>query len=89
MIIAHLGEESPQQHRPLGACSIDRSPFVHPGKPWGTNPQPTEAPPTPAVEAPALALQRIRSLLELAAIAAGCSQPEQVAAALLGEGVAL
>ena len=89
MIIAHLGEESPQQHRPQGARSIDRSPFVHPGKPWGTNPQPTEATPTPAVEAPALALQRIRSLLELAAIAAGCSQPEQVAAALLGEGVAL
>jgi hypothetical protein len=35
---------------------------------------------------PALALQRIRERLELAAILAGCSHPEQAAAALLGEG---
>lgn len=36
--------------------------------------------------AAAQSLQRIRERLELAAIAAGCSRPEQTAAALLGEG---
>lgn len=38
---------------------------------------------------PALALQRIRERLELAAIGAGCKYPEQAAAFLLGDGVAL
>ena len=43
----------------------------------------------PAESSPTQALQRIRARLELAAIVAGCSHPEQAAAALLGEGVRL
>jgi hypothetical protein len=89
MIIAHLGGESPQQHGPRGACSTDRIPFVSRREPRGANPQPTEANPTPTADPADLALQRIRERLELAAILAGCSHPEQVAAALLGEGVRL
>lgn len=46
-------------------------------------------PSDPAKSPPAQALQRIRERLELAAIVAGCKQPEQAAAALLGEGVQL
>lgn len=88
MIIARLGGESPQQHGALRPCSTDRSPFVHPGEPQGAKRKPTEATPTPTADAPALALQRIRERLELAAIFAGYSHPEQVAATLLGEGVA-
>jgi hypothetical protein len=89
VIIAHLGGESPQQHGALKPCSTDRSPFVHPGEPQGAKPKPTEANHTPAADPAALALQRIRERLELAAILAGCSHPEQAAAALLGEGVQL
>ncbi len=86
MIIAGFGGRSPNLTGPLGACSTDRIPFVSLGEPWGANPQPTEANPTPAADPAALALQRIRERLELAAILAGCSHPEQTAAALLGEG---
>ena len=88
MIIAEFGGRAPNLTDPLGVCSTDRIPFVSPGEPRGANPQPTEATPTPTADAPALALQRIRERLELAAILAGYSHPEQVAAALLGEGVA-
>jgi hypothetical protein len=89
MILAHLGGKSPQQHGALGPCSTDRIPFVSRREPRGANPQPTEANHTPAADPAALALQRIRERLELAAILAGCSHPEQAAAALLGEGVQL
>ena len=44
MIFAHLGGESPQQHRPLGACSTDRSPSVYARHPLrGANWQPITA----------------------------------------------
>jgi len=89
VIIAHLGGESPQQHGPLGACSSQRIPFVYVTASATSVSQPTEANPTPAADPAALALQRIRERLELAAILAGCSHPEQAAAALLGEGVRL
>ena len=88
MIIAEFGGRAPNLTGPLGACSTDRSPFVHPGEPQGAKPQPTEANPTPAADPAALALQRIRERLEMDAILAGYSHPEQTAAALLGEGVA-
>jgi hypothetical protein len=43
MIIAHLGGENPQEHRPQGACPSNRSPNVSPAEPQGANPQPTAA----------------------------------------------
>ena len=88
MIIAEFGGRAPNLTGPLRACSTDRIPFVSRREPRGANPQPTEANPTPAADPAALALQRIRARLEMAAILAGCSHPEQAAAALLGEGVA-
>ena len=89
MIIAEFGGRAPNLTDPLGVCSTDRSPFVHPGEPLGANPQPTAANPTRAANASAIALQRLRERLEMAAILSGCNCPEQAAAALLGEGVLL
>ena len=68
------------------AYLFDGNPFVHRNARRYISSQPTEANPTPAADPAALALQRIRERLELAAILAGCSHPEQTAAALLGEG---
>ena len=70
------------------AYLFDGNPFVHRNARVTSVSQPTEANPTPAADPAALALQRIRARLEMAAILAGCSHPEQTAAALLGEGVA-
>jgi hypothetical protein len=90
VIIAKFGVVPPNLTDPLmRARSTDRSPFVHPGEPLGANPQPTAANPTRAANAPAIALQRLRERLEMAAILAGYNCPEQAAAALLGEGVQL
>ena len=87
MIIAKFGGRAPNITGPLmRTCPTDRIPFVSRREPREANPQPTEANPTPAADPAALALQRIRERLELAAILAGCSHPEQTAAALLGEG---
>jgi len=84
VIIAHLGGESPQQHGPLGACSSQRIPFVH--RNARVTSSASVSKPTAAAQL-AQGLQRIRERLELAAILAGCSHPEQTAAALLGEGL--
>lgn len=89
MILAHLGGRDPRSTGPIEACSTDRIPSVYRCHPSAADPKPTAASTPPAADAPALALQRIRERLELAAILGGCSHPEQAAAALLGEGVQL
>lgn len=43
MIIAHLGAETPQQHRPRGACSINRMPFGYEREPASTDRQRSSA----------------------------------------------
>jgi hypothetical protein len=87
VIIAEFGGLAPNLTGPLRACSTDRIPFVSRREPRGANPQPTEANPTPTADPAALARQRIRERLELAAILAGCSHPEQTAAAQLAQGL--
>lgn len=96
MIIAVSGGQSLEATGPQGACSTGWE-ETHPEKASaGERMSPDHRtyvrfshPPkggADRVSAAAQTLQRIRERLELAAIAAGCSRPEQTAAALLGEG---
>jgi hypothetical protein len=87
VIIALSGGGAPASTGPQGACNRKAISFVSRREPLGADPRPTATANGTVVDPPAIELQRIRERLELAAIVAGCSHPEQAAAALLGEGV--
>jgi hypothetical protein len=79
VIIAHPGGGSPGSTGPQGACLSNDDTRVR-----SSHPQKGGSDTIPAA---AEALQRIRERLELEAIATGSSRPEQIADALLREGV--